>query len=755
MQLPQNPIIIYDGILQAGVVVTSLSFVGATIGGFPGGAQVTVGGGGGGANTALSNLAVTAVNADIQPAGAFTLNMGSSALPWSSVNSLQTNYLYTRLYQQGVPSLVGAILGWESTYYVASQSIPSTAIFATESAKIISQVYDDFALFSANDPGIATDVPTKNLHFETGNKINGTLTNVVGTGAVRLRTGSITVGTIGTTGAISILSGNKVLGNAASGGTGPIGLRSGDIGVNPSAAVVTTTATGGLSIGTGTNFYNVAALNNTGGMTIKSGDIGASSGGPWLNGGTTGGINFSTGINYSTTMVGTVAQNRTGGITFTSGAASFTTLAATDVITGGVAIRSGNAASGTSGNVSVGSGNGALGASGSVFLFSGTANSANASGGVTVSSGNQSGTGASGAVQMFSGFANSGTSGLIGIGSGQSTSGSTGTATFTTGIVSSGAGSSGQMSLNTGATVDGNSGNLFLRTGQPTGTGNSGDIFIITGDFAIGAYTGVSGQVVIQSGDSNQTDTGDVYLKSGTCANGTTGDAYLHTGAATGGISGTIRIYSGNTIGANSGDIFIDTGTSTATRGKISMSASLIDFNNTPISNAPSFDVPLPTTGNKVANKNYVDGVVLGSSVMRDQQTSGTNGDTILATTWTDRTVNTLEDPAGIIKNPAAFTGTGGVNAQFDLAAGTYYISASIVSSDNQHIAKLVNITDATDVINGNVGLTSQIEGIFTIAAAKSFKIQSYDSFATTGGTAFGLAGRPEIYSCVTIQKIG
>jgi len=507
MQLPQNPIIIYDGILQAGVVVTSLSFVGATIGGFPGGAQVTVGGGGGGANTALSNLAVTAVNADIQPAAPFTLNSGSSALPWSSVNSLQTNYLYTRLYQQGVPNLVGATLGWESTYYVASQTLPSTAIFAAESAKIISIAYDNLAIYSANDALPAADTSTKALYFESGNKINGTLTNVVATGAVGLRTGSNTTGTFGTTGAISILSGNKLLGNAASGGTGPIGLRSGDIGISPTAAVLTTTATGGLSIGSGTNFYNVASLNNTGGMTIKSGDIGGTAGGPWINGGTTGGILFTTGLNYSTTMVGTVVQNRTGGISFNTGASSIPGLAMSDIITGSIGIRSGSPASGQSGNVTVGSGNSPAGATGTTFITSGTTASAATTGSVNCISGSNTGTGNSGSAVIRSGPVNTGVSGYASTGSGDATAGQSGNAYLFSGAViggvlpsgevnvtsgaNSGTGNSGQMHIWTGNVASGDSGVMILNTGDSSGGGDTGNIYIYTG-FTAGLRGSVS-----------------------------------------------------------------------------------------------------------------------------------------------------------------------------------------------------------------------------------------------------------------------
>ena len=160
---------------------------------------------------------------------------------------------------------------------------------------------------------------------------------------------------------------------------------------------------------------------------------------------------------------------------------------------------------------------------------------------------------------------------------------------------------------------------------------------------------------------------------------------------------------------------------------------------------------------------------------LSDVKTSGTSAGTG-SISYLARTLNTLVDSTGIIKNPSSFTGTGGANTQFQLAAGTYRISgyAPIWNTSNASIntvysrVRLYNITNSSITILGaaanptgaiassTVNVSNCfIEGEFTITSNTTFELQQKVSNTTT--TALGSAatwGENEIYTQITITKI-
>lgn len=158
---------------------------------------------------------------------------------------------------------------------------------------------------------------------------------------------------------------------------------------------------------------------------------------------------------------------------------------------------------------------------------------------------------------------------------------------------------------------------------------------------------------------------------------------------------------------------------------------------------------------------------IFGSKLfhIRDEQVSGTSGDTIPAGSWGTRTLNTVKT------NEIAGASLG--TNQITLPAGTYWIQARapaggiITNGTYVHKAKLYNVTDVTDTIVGsnamfaattystiNTGssLDSIIEGRFTIAGAKVFELRHRaNSSAGNSACSFGVV---EVYSDVKIWKV-
>ena len=149
---------------------------------------------------------------------------------------------------------------------------------------------------------------------------------------------------------------------------------------------------------------------------------------------------------------------------------------------------------------------------------------------------------------------------------------------------------------------------------------------------------------------------------------------------------------------------------------------------------------------------------------LRDEKSSGTNGGSITATTWTKRTLNTL------VKYPEDSTSVSinGTSDGFVLTAGTYHIDASAPAFRvGNHQTRLFNDTLASVVIYGtsethhttnNAPTTTRsfISHIVTIASTTTFSIEHYCTNArTTDGLGLATAsGGLEEYTWVTIKKI-
>lgn len=143
---------------------------------------------------------------------------------------------------------------------------------------------------------------------------------------------------------------------------------------------------------------------------------------------------------------------------------------------------------------------------------------------------------------------------------------------------------------------------------------------------------------------------------------------------------------------------------------------------------------------------------------IQDQRSSGTNGGAATTGSWETRTLNTeVTDDIGSTLS----------SNQFTLPAGKYLIRASAPAfSCSQHQIRLQNITDATTALLGTVECTnpgagdgisrSELNGVLTIAATKTFEIQ-HRVAATKATNGYGIASSwgTEIYTEVLIERIG
>ena len=145
-------------------------------------------------------------------------------------------------------------------------------------------------------------------------------------------------------------------------------------------------------------------------------------------------------------------------------------------------------------------------------------------------------------------------------------------------------------------------------------------------------------------------------------------------------------------------------------------------------------------------------------AILSDVRASGTFGGAVATGSFITRTLNTVDDPTGVVSALAS--------NQFTLPAGTFKITASAPTTGSDITkAKIRNITDSTDAIIGQSSMiqsvntiekATSLEGYVTITSSKVFELQQ--RFTTNAGaTATGYPssfGVNEVYSIVTIQKI-
>lgn len=164
---------------------------------------------------------------------------------------------------------------------------------------------------------------------------------------------------------------------------------------------------------------------------------------------------------------------------------------------------------------------------------------------------------------------------------------------------------------------------------------------------------------------------------------------------------------------------------------------------------------------------------------IRDERSSGTDGDTLTTSSWNTRTLNTE------VTDDLTITTSGN---QMSLVAGTYYIEAVAAA----HFAgtanpinnptftsklRLRNVTDSTTLVNGlgarwyhtdqsgadaesvDAQLTAFLSGRFTLAGTKLVELQNWvkNSIATSPVTKGGKAissGENEVYVDVRLWKL-
>lgn len=142
-----------------------------------------------------------------------------------------------------------------------------------------------------------------------------------------------------------------------------------------------------------------------------------------------------------------------------------------------------------------------------------------------------------------------------------------------------------------------------------------------------------------------------------------------------------------------------------------------------------------------------------------DQKTSGTHGGASSAGIQ-DRTINTV--------NVNNITGASLSSNNITLPVGTYYIKASapayacnghsIYIYNNTSSSTISSLTGSSEYVASGEGIStrSKIEGLVTLSASSSIKLQHY---IETGSATFGLGRRsgsanPEVYSVIEIWKV-
>lgn len=145
-------------------------------------------------------------------------------------------------------------------------------------------------------------------------------------------------------------------------------------------------------------------------------------------------------------------------------------------------------------------------------------------------------------------------------------------------------------------------------------------------------------------------------------------------------------------------------------------------------------------------------------ATLSDVKPSGTAGGTATAGSYQTRTLNTIDDPTGIV---TSLSGN-----QFTLPAGEYYIESSAPALQvGTHKTKIRNISDSTDALIGqncasgggdSTPTHSRVCGAIIISSSKTFELQ-HRVGGTSATSGYGVAtsfGDSEVYSILKITKV-
>lgn len=249
----------------------------------------------------------------------------------------------------------------------------------------------------------------------------------------------------------------------------------------------------------------------------------------------------------------------------------------------------------------------------------------------------------------------------------------------------------------------------------------------------------------------------------------------------------TLTLTSGDTTitGGGSGALVIPV---TGTDGSIKDDAGVKVIGMTKVASAVNYISALPSaTGNAVAvqalgsdsnialnldpkgtGKVQINGTAViaydGYIHVQDQKASGTAGGTSIATTWTDRALNTI---AGTGTGIGSLSGVAiSSNQLTSVPAGTYQVYArSPMFISDGHKCRIRNITDGATLLVGssvyNDSATGAIQtdstclGRFTISGTKTISLQYYSQIAraTNGLGVKTTSGEVEVYGEIILQR--
>lgn len=235
--------------------------------------------------------------------------------------------------------------------------------------------------------------------------------------------------------------------------------------------------------------------------------------------------------------------------------------------------------------------------------------------------------------------------------------------------------------------------------------------------------------------------------------------AQVNTVTSVAGKTGVVTLVKAD-VGLGNVDNTADTAkpVSTAQQTALNLKADLASPALTGTPTAPTATVGTNTT--QIATTAFVLANVSSSSTklfqVQDQKATNTNGGNPVATTWTNRTLNTS------VTNQ--ISGASLASDIITLPAGSYYIDGIVPFLQVTGFkARLYNTTDSTTAIVGasaggtsNASMYSAIRGILTLPSSKNFVVQYYASNTVSGGLGSASNATPEveIYTSLSIWKL-